>query len=212
MTLILPNAQPAGDHSLLYRAPLLLIVLNGALLSLWFAGLAPRMATENGILETTQLLLVAGAFGAFMFAAMDDRGPIGTAGTALAAISAIAIIREIDVRKLVVPDWMMIWSYSPFRDTTVGALLVLVLIYTFVRRSHFNGWLAMLLRLDSWPLWLSGIFLTASMGLDGDKVISGELGVLIEELVEFNGYLLLLVASWRHCQFLTNRRDAALTN
>jgi hypothetical protein len=207
MAITIPDAHPIKDRPVHYRAPLLLVILNCFLLGLWFAGLAPQLAAEDGILETAQLLLAAGAFGIFMFAALEDEGPVGTSGLALAAVSAIAIVREIDVRKMVVPDWMMVWAYGPFRDTTVGILLLLVLIYTYVKRAHFKGWLGMLLRWDAWPIWLSGILLTSSMAFDGEKIIAGPPGLLVEELIELNGFLLLLIAGWRHCHLLTNRRQ-----
>ena len=185
-----------------YRALVFIGFLNIAIVALWYGGMAPNIAVEDGVLETLQLLLAAGAFAAFMFTALEDEGPIGTSGTAIAAICAIAVVREIDVRKIVVPDWMMIWAYGPFRDTTVGVLLLLVILYAIVRRAHFKGWLSLLFRWRAWPFWLSGILLTSSMALDGGKIVSGKVGVLVEEMVEMNGCLLLLIAGWRHCQLL----------
>lgn len=188
------------------RAPLTLLIVNASLLALWSAGLAPAIAAEEGLLETMQLLLAAGACGIFLFAALEDDGPVGTAATAAAAIAAIAVVREIDVRKIVVPDWMMVWAYGPFRDTTVAILLLAVLAYLWWRREHFAGWMGLLLRKPAWPFWLSGILLTSSLAFDGGKVISGQVGLLIEEFAEFNGFMLLLVAGWRHCQLLTTQR------
>jgi hypothetical protein len=61
MTVSIPGAHPVRDRPVYYRALLFLVILNGILLSLWFAGLAPELAAEYGILETVQLLLAAGA-------------------------------------------------------------------------------------------------------------------------------------------------------
>ena len=187
------------------RVPLTLLFINAALFALWSAGLAPGIAAEDGVLETMQVLLAAGACGVYLFAALEDDGPVGTAATAAAAIAAIAVAREIDVRKIVVPDWMLIWANSPFRDTTVSILLLLVIGYLWWRREHFGGWMRLLLRKEAWPFWLSGILLTSSLAFDGGKVISGTAGLLIEEFVELNGFMLLLVAGWRHCQLLTDQ-------
>ncbi len=179
-----------------------MFIVNASLLALWSAGLAPNLYAEDGILETMQLLFAAGAFCVFMFAALEDDGPVGTAGTAVAAIAAIAVLREIDVRRIVVPDWMMVWAYSPFRDTTVAILLLLVIGYLGLRRDHFGGWVAQLMRRSAWPFWLSGILLTSSLAFDGGKVVGGPIGVLIEEFIELNGFMLLLIAGWRHCHLL----------
>ncbi|MFT7574790.1 MAG: hypothetical protein ACI9XZ_001160 [Alphaproteobacteria bacterium] len=200
------QARVAVGSSWIARAPLTLLLINAALLALWSVGLAPGIAAEDGILETMQLLLAAGACSIFLFAALEDDGPVGTAATAAAAIAAIAVAREIDVRKIVVPDWMMIWANSPFRDTTVAILLLLVIGYLWWRREHFGGWMGLLLRKAAWPFWLSGILLTSSLAFDGGKVVSGTAGLLIEEFAELNGFMLLLIAGWRHCQLLTDRR------
>ncbi len=194
-----------GGHLGSYRSALTVLFVNAGLLALWSAGLAPRLHAEDGILETLQLLFAAGAFCVFMFAALEDDGPVGTAGTAAAAIAAIAVLREIDVRRIVVPDWMMVWAYSPFRDTTVTILLLLVISYLWLRRDHFDGWVAQLLRRSAWPFWLSGILLTSSLAFDGGKVVGGPIGVLLEEFIELNGFMLLLIASWRHCRLLKRR-------
>ena len=204
------SIQGTYSPSKSYRSLLSILMINAALIALWSSGLAPGLSAEDGILEMLQLLLAAGAFSVFMFAALQDDGPIGSAGTATAAIAAIAIVREIDVRKMVVPDWMMIWANSPFRDTTVAILLVLVLGYVWLRRDHFRGWLELLLRRAAWPFWLGGMLLASSLVFDGGKIISGEAGVLVEEFIEFNGFMLLLVAGWRHCQLLTSERQREL--
>jgi hypothetical protein len=52
MTVSIPDAHPVRDRPVYYRALLFLVILNGILLSLWFAGLAPELAAEYGILET----------------------------------------------------------------------------------------------------------------------------------------------------------------
>jgi hypothetical protein len=202
----LPSHQGAAVSAAIgFRTLLVLLLMNAALLSLWSAGLAPRLAAEDGILETLQLLLAASAFGAFLFTALADDGPIGTSGTANAAICAIAAVREIDVRHIVVPDWMMLWSVGNFRDTTVAVLLLLVIGYTWLRREHFRGWLRLLLRMAAWPYWLAGILLTSSLAFDGEKIVAGPAGVLIEEFIELNGFLLLFIAGLRHANLLTVR-------
>lgn len=188
-------------------AVIVLLVVNAALLALWTSGTAPGLPAEDGILETLQLFLAVGAACVFAFAAFEDDGAVGTAGTALAAIAAIATLREVDVRKMVVPDWMMYWANSPFRDTTVAILLLLVIGYLWFRRDHFGSWVELLQRRSAWPLWLSGILLTSSLAFDGGKVISGEVGLLVEEFVELNGFMLLLIAAWRHCRLVTHHQN-----
>ncbi|MFY0614585.1 MAG: hypothetical protein JXQ99_23850 [Hyphomicrobiaceae bacterium] len=186
-----------------------LFSVNVGLLILWLAGAAPGLSAEDGVLETLQVLLAVSAASVFVFVAFEGKGPVASSATALAAIAIIATMREIDVRRIVVPDWMMIWANSPFRDTTVAVLLLLVLVYLWFRREDFGGWSSMLLSPSAWPLWLSGILLTSSLTLDGGKVISGELGVVVEEFVELNGFMLLLIAAWRHCRLLTQRSEHA---
>lgn len=180
-------------------------LINAAIIVLWFTGAASTVAVEDGVLETLQLLVAAGACALFLFAALEDDGPVGTAGAAISAIAAIAVVREIDVRNMVVPDWMMIWAHGPFRDTTVIILLALILAYLWWRREHFQGWLRLLLRMAAWPFWLSGVLLTSSLAFDGEKLIAGPPGVMVEELIELNGLMLLLMAGFRHCRLLRDK-------
>ena len=115
------------------------------------------------------------------------------------------MVREIDVRNIVVPDWMMIWAHGPFRDTTVLVLLGLVLAYVGWRRAHFRGWLGLALRKPAWPFWLSGVLLTSSLAFDGNELIAGPGGVMVEELIELNGLMFLLMAGFRHCHLLRDK-------
>ncbi len=186
-----------------------MMLVNAVLVALWSSGLASNLAVENGVMETLQLLLAAGAFAVFLFAALEDDGAVGSAGTALAGIAAIAVVREIDVRTIVVPDWMMVWANGPFRDISVSMMLLVVLAYLWWRREHGRDWLTMLLRQPAWPLWVGGGLLTLSLAFDGGRIIAGEAGVMIEELVELNGFMLLLAAGFRHCQLLRGKQAPA---
>ena len=212
MTLILSEVSRLS-RTFAVREPGLLAVLvvNAGLLGLWSAGAAPEIAVEDGLLETLQILVSAGACALFFSASLEDDGPIGTAGAAIAAIAAIAILREIDVRTLVVPPWMMIWAYGPFRDTTVGVLMLLVGGYLWWRRKHFAGWMALLFRWSAWPFWLSGLLLVSSLAFDGEKLVAGDAGVLIEEFIELNGLVFLLMAGFRHCHLLHQRPPSVIS-
>jgi hypothetical protein len=183
------------------RSTLGIVLANAVLLGLWAAGLAPDIAAENGIIETLQLLLAAGVFSIFLFTALSDQGPIGSAGAATAAIVGIAIVREIDVRNVAIPHDMLRGA-GRIRDAAIGIMLVLVIGYAWARREHFRGWVNLLFRWRAWPYWASGILLTASIAFDGGKIINGPVGVLIEEFIEFNGFLLLFIAGLRHAQLL----------
>lgn len=188
------------------RTLLIVTLVNVSILSLWSAGLATGIAAENGLLETMQLLLAAAACGVFSFAALEDDGPVGTAATAAAAIAVIAMLREVDVRKMEVPDWVMIWADSMFRDTVIAFLLLAMFAYLWTRREHFPGWTELLFRRSAWPLWASAGLFALSVAVDGDKVIAVHESLLVEELLELNAFMLLLVAGWRHCRLLTGTR------
>lgn len=197
--------EPTGARSgraASYRSIVAILLINGAFIALWASGLAPRLAAEDGILETLQLLFAAGALCVFMFAALEDDGPIGTAGAAMAALAGLAMLREIDVRRLVVPDWMMIWAESAFRDTVIVVLLLLVVVYVWRHRDHFSAWLGMMLRWRAWPVWLGGICFASSVIVERGGFFASHIVLIFEEMAELNGFMLLLVAAWRHCHLL----------
>lgn len=204
------DTNPASPvHSRTYKRIAIYVLGNAVLVALWVSGSAPQLAAEDGILETLQLLFAAAAIGVFAFVALEDDGPIGTSAAALAGLVAVALLREIDVRQMVVPDWMMIWADSVYRDAMLVGILILVALYALRHRAHIGTWVRLSLKWHAWPLWLSGACFATSVVVERTGLFGKPIGLIVEEMTEFNGFVLLLVAAWSHCRLLraADRQD-----
>ena len=160
-------------------------------------GALSLLVRENGILENAQLVFIALALVAFSASGLWHEGPAQTAGRTLAGLCLICLFRELDLRDANVPGWLAAATRSPVRDIIVGAMATVMFGYMFGSRAHRHGWFWMLVRWQSWPLFLSGAFLFLAVILDY-KVVHNNAGRLWEELAETIGYVMLLEAAFRH--------------
>jgi hypothetical protein len=72
-----------------------------------------------------------------------------------------------------------------------------ILIYLWRHRAYWQNLLRLMLRWQSWPLYLSGSLLALGVYLDERVVNTMELRFW-EELAETYGYGFMVLAGWRH--------------
>lgn len=159
-------------------------------------GAAP-LGQEHGMLEMLQLALMVPAIALFVLSQRYGVGAVKVAGGLLAMLTAAAFVREFELQSLGAPASFLWLSSDNLQDVLLLILTVAMLAYGFSQRHHVWDLVRLGLRRQSWPIYAAGLPLAASVLLDGHLVAGDEMRFW-EELIEYNGYALLLVAAWRH--------------
>jgi len=171
--------------------------VNLFLFALSAAGATEYLAREQGILEIAQLVLIALAVLIFVITVFRSSGPGQSAALALVGVGVLSFYRELDLQALGVSHDVAIVSRSSVRDVIVAIGVVALLTYAVYRRADWPAWLRFATRSAAWPLFGAGILL--GLGALLSATLSGDLqGQFWEELVEFNGYVLFVLAAGRH--------------
>lgn len=170
-------------------------LMNTTIIGLLTSGYRTEMTAENSAHEHLQLVLVGIALLIFIHAGRGATGSYVVSARALAFVSGIAFYREIEIGNSPV---MLFLTRAPFRDITVALLIVLLVTYLFRHQIHWSDWWGMLWQKRSWPLIGSGILLLTALLTDIGAVPDEIRQPFLEELMETNGYFLLLIAALRH--------------
>lgn len=209
--------RPAGSR-LIEEAPLNRSYLPGGFTAIAAANLvllalstvipSKELSHERGLIELLQLLVCAAAAGAFgvavsftpaRLAIASDAKAIRVGSICLFTICMIALYREIDFREVAGPDWLHTLSGPWIRDTGVIVGLILTLLYLWMRRSNLPGLLRLVLNWDALPLWIGGSLLfIAAVAID--PILRFDNSVLVEEVIELNGFIFILWAATRHAR------------
>jgi hypothetical protein len=179
---------------------LAIVAFNKQAIQFLRAGDAGVIGSENGPLENAQLLMMVPALALFWFAALRGRGAVGVAGVLLAMMGTIIFIREIDFATLSGALWFDWLVAHGLQDGLFVLLGCATLLYLLWRRRHFWGVVRLGFRWQAWPSVAAiGLLALAEFYLDD---FSGPTGHFWEELVETNGYFLLVVAAWKHSSLI----------
>ncbi|MEL6423146.1 MAG: hypothetical protein AAFQ42_11960 [Pseudomonadota bacterium] len=164
----------------------------------WSAtGATDLLAREHGVLEIAQLVLIAIAALIFVLSLWRSEGPARSAAIALVALSVLFFYRELDLAAFGVGAPLDALSRSGVRDVVVGIGTAALLGYAVLRRADWSAWWRLATRPAAWPLGATIILLGVGVGLGA--ALKGSLqGQFWEELVEFNGYVLYVLAAGRH--------------
>jgi len=164
----------------------------------WSAtGAAGFLAQEQGVLQIGQLILIALAMFLFLVPVIRNRGPARTAAVALVGVSLCCFYRELDLAAFGVTGPMAAITTSAIRDIVLTVGVLLLLGYIARNRADIPAWWRFATRAEAWPLIASGILLV--IGILLDALLEGDLqGKFWEELVEFNSYVLFVLAAGRH--------------
>lgn len=172
-----------------------LLVMNTVIGGLHEHGFSREMTAENSANESFQLVLIGLALPMFLHAGRMPAAAYAISARALAAVCAIAFYREIEIAN---PPFMLVLTRAPVRDIAVSLFVILLLAYLYRHRIHLPAWWDMLWKKHSWPLIGAGLLLLAALLTDIGAFPDGIRHPLMEELMESNGYFLLLVAAFRH--------------
>jgi hypothetical protein len=203
------RAGSADDHTpfgSLLAAGLILAAafLDAYAMQQFHNGGAVSIAQENGLLENIQLVATLMACALFGFAGLKGAGAVRVSGVALALLVAAAFIREVDFKSLTgmhaTLDWMIAQG---LRDWIFELLGVAAVVFLLTHLRYFWGFVRLGLRWQAWPFVTSvALLAVAEFYLDGLTVADGHFR---EELVETNGYILFVLAAWKHVQLIGHR-------
>ena len=164
----------------------------------WSAtGATDLLAREHGVLEVAQLVLIVLALLIFLIPVFRSSGPAQSAAVALVGVSICCFYRELDLQALGVTGSLAVLSKSSVRDVVLVVALTILLGYVLVQRAHLPAWWRFATRGEAWPLFGAGVLL--AIGLVLSATMKGDLQAQFwEELIEFNGYVLFVLAAGRH--------------
>jgi len=174
------------------------------LLSVWavfpvtsaFAGSADELAQENGILENTQvvLLLLSGlVFVVQSFRVERNFRFILWMG---AWLSPSIILRELDVEKLAVPQWMVWIGSGMGRNLIMGIGWIVLGLLALKSFPELKGAFRKIVRSRMAAFMLASVLILFLGSFFDHGYISSDKGKLWEESFEILGYFLLLPAAF----------------
>ena len=167
-----------------------------ALLSIWATG-DFSWVEENGWVENFQLGLLLAAALVFLWRSfMAPRVPRLLA-VGFAAVSAMFFLRELDLRQTWVPGWVAARFHEGHgKDVLIIGIAAFLSGILVVHWRSVIPALRALLRPRGAAYVLPGVLLLTAATFERiAKVYGGETWVALEEIVELNGYALLLLAA-----------------
>ncbi len=173
---------------------LIFVVIAGNIL-IWLSTDADNvklLTREHGILENAQTVLLILSSIAFLFGIAGREAAVKSLSIAFAALCFVMLFREIDWRRLNVPDWLVWTESAPQRDLLFIGLVLAIAAYLYWQRSMMPGWIRHLSWPRAWTIYACGALLMVSFVMDVGFV-GGEQGRRWEEMVELDAYIFLLV-------------------
>ncbi len=171
-----------------------LILFNIGLFAWAYSGAAKWLSLENGLMENTQVALVLITGLVYAYVGFKNTGAIRSAAFLMFGICIIGFIREVDFRQASDAYALIKYLFGPARDTVFAIIGVIMLAYVIVVRAHFSRWIGIMLSWQAWAFYLSVLFIAVSFA-SPSFLPHGDMHVFIEEMLELNGYALLLIAS-----------------
>ena len=157
----------------------------------------PIRVLEHSWLEVGHAMTLAVACAIFILARWFSDGANRTVATACAMLMATGVIRELDVQTWHGPAWWTWLTQHGLQEILLVGGGVVALVYLFVNREYFRGILSQALSWFSWPFHMGVAITFCGAYLLERKLKFLPNAQLIEEYVEFAGYILLVVAALR---------------
>lgn len=159
------------------------------------------IAKEHGLIEVIQLVEIAAAFVLFLLAHREPESAEQVVGGAMAILVAAAFVRELDVRTLGDAPWYRWLAAQTLQEILLVVMSLPALVYILKRRKHIPAIIRLAFSWNAWPMWLAGIGVAGGIAFDSRFVRWYGAGWRFwEELIEYNGYALLVIAAWRHLE------------
>jgi uncharacterized protein len=176
----------------------------------WQRGQADRFIHEHGPIEMLHLGLLAFATYFFFYAYRHGEGAVQVAGGALAMLGLAGFVREIDVKSLGGPEWFRFLAEHGLQEVLLVVMTLPIFVYLLIKRAYFMDLVRLGLSLRAWPLYASGACLLLAVYFD-ERLVTNDYLRFWEELIETYGYVFMVMASWRHVQYLADPAAAIET-
>lgn len=173
---------------------LALAAINAIILYAFALGDVPQLAEENGILETLQALVIASAMALFLWTIPSRSIPTRAVAVAMSFVCFSFFFREVDLRRLDVPSWVVDLTSGTIRNWIFLGQLAVVSIYLVWRLDALGSLFRYAYSRVAVPLYPCAALLVLGAAIDKD-LIAPTTDPFWEEFAEINAYFALLVAA-----------------
>jgi hypothetical protein len=168
----------------------------GLLIGLWYQPypeLEAAIFSENGPVETPEMVALALALGVFVFRAARSNDPIGTMCIPIALVLAIALVRETPRCDSLSYDGGMCFPVQLWKDVVVALFVLVAAIAMVRRRQHLRAMFSIQRIHVFWPVWVVALLLVTAEVAEKFEVLG------TEETLEMLAYLYLFsLGVWMH--------------
>ncbi|GBE44635.1 MAG TPA: hypothetical protein ENH05_09880 [Rhizobiales bacterium] len=183
---------------------LIVVLVNAGLVAWWWLS-QQQISHENGPIENLQAITLLVTFALFCMTAAKDSGVVRTAAIALAASSFLLLVREIDLRAYIAPEWRV--TASAGAKQLMWLVAASTLVYVLTRYRHLLKVIRSSLTPEAWKAWAFYLWLpllivsqlieewTDVTRLD-DRYAYWASGQFWEEIFELNAYLVFLYTAY----------------
>jgi hypothetical protein len=169
-----------------------------------------KVDKENGIMENLQAMFLLVSSCLFFVTSLRLTSGDRAWNQIFSLFLLNIAIREFDVRPFKIPT-LTLFASGKARNLYLVIIWVATAIYLFPHRASawraFKHWL----RTISGQLFLlAAVILSVAVAADKLHIFPNNINLFMEELIEINGYWIILVCAW--CHFLKNRNCSGVSS
>lgn len=173
---------------------ILFLAINTWLLVAYFSGTHAEIPEETGALENVQAAILGFAFLLFVSRLAEPDPARRVLAIILSFFAFSFFFREVDLRQVDVPSWIILLTSGDIRDYIFITLLSVLIGFLVWKWRTIPSVLRFLLERQAIPFFAALILLALSVLID-KKVIGSGASDFLEEAVEINAYMTLLLAT-----------------
>ncbi|MFQ5625459.1 MAG: hypothetical protein ACE5FM_02265 [Methyloligellaceae bacterium] len=187
---------------------LIVALVNIGLLAWWWLS-QDQILYESGPLENLQAAVLGVAFATFYVHGKKLEGTGRTAAVIFCFICFYVFFKEVDFRELPVPDLVLSITTGRIRKLLFWFFFLLVTVYIISRFTQILKIMPAMLYWRAWPyyLWFA-LIIFAELAEEVSRTYGNAFGsfaipygLLLEEMLEFNAYMVLLFISINFFEF-----------
>jgi hypothetical protein len=173
---------------------ILFLAINAWLMFAYVTGIHAEISEENGALENVQATILGFAFLLFISRLVDPDPRRRVLAIILSFFAFSFFFREVDLRQVDVPSWIILLTSGDIRDYIFITLLSVLIGFLVWKWRTIPSVLQSIFERHAIPFYAALILLALSVLIDKNVIGSGASDFL-EETVEINAYIILLLAT-----------------